>query len=274
VVVDDASTDDCIDRLVASLPQLLDEPNISIKLCRLSEHSGIYRARNEAAYHATADILFHTDAHVAFCRGWDELVFRHLRPDRILAATIAHEKTSFRGYGCKLVVPFMGTYWNREMKSETMPVHVAACPGTVLTKELFDDLGGYDEGMLFYGAGEPELSIRAWLRGAEVVCVRDLTVRHRFKLKDELANFIAGVRPYWVHNCLRFGLLYLSELGCMQLLRHHLRLFPNVYPRAIAMVEESDVWERRSMLESWWRHSFEWFVERFNLVNQIGDPIL
>jgi glycosyltransferase involved in cell wall biosynthesis len=273
VVVDDASEDECIGRLIATVPQLLDEPNIDICVSCMLEHSGVYRARNEAAVHATADILFMTDAHVRFSRGWDRLVLEHIRPDRVLSATVVPQGGEARGYGCKLVVPFMGTHWNYEPVEGIAPVQIAPCNGTALTRSLFEQLGGYDQGMLVYGAGEPEFSLRAWLHGAEIYAVGELEVEHRFKPQDEMLDFIAGVRQYWVHNCLRFGLLYLSELGCMQLLRYYTQNFPNVTPAALAMIDQSDVWQRRAYLEGQRKRSFSWFVERFGLTDQLGRDI-
>jgi glycosyltransferase involved in cell wall biosynthesis len=274
VIVDDASTDDCVARLVSAVPQLMDEPRIDIKLCSLEEHSGTYRARNWAARHAAADIVFTTDAHVRFSMGWDELVFQHLRPDRVLCGVIVDPNTFACGYGCSLVVPFMATLWNLEPVGGIAPVQIAPCTATVLTSDLFARIGGYDNGMLIYGAGEPEFSVRAWLAGAEIFVVGDLLVEQRFKPQDELANFLAAVRQYWVHNCIRFGLLYLSELGCMQLLSFYARSFPNVFERVLALIAESDVWERRALLERRLEYGFDWFVRRFELRDQAGGEIL
>jgi glycosyltransferase involved in cell wall biosynthesis len=274
VIVDDASTDDTTANLVAAVPELLKERKIEARVYRLEEHSGIYRARNYAASMATADILFGTDAHVQFSRGWDEVVSRHIGPDRILAATILQKGSPFRGYGCDLLVPFMGTCWNSGPVDGSAHVPIAVCSGTVMTRELFDRLGGYDPGMIWYGAGEPELSVRAWLHGAEIFVMEDLQVEHEFKPEKELTEFIETVRPFWVHNCLRFGLLYLSELGCMQLLRFYSQAFPAAFAEALRRVNDSDIWERRSFLEEQRQRSFAWFVEYFGMKNQMGGEII
>src|SRR5262249_52884339 len=105
VIVDDASTDGTVENLVSTVPRLPAHPRLDVRVCRLSSHGGIYAARNHAASMATADLLFMTDAHVRFSRGWDDYVLRHAREDRILAATTADEASSFRGYGCGLLVP-------------------------------------------------------------------------------------------------------------------------------------------------------------------------
>ena len=64
-----------------------------------------------------------------------------------------------------------------------------------------------------------------------------------------LRSFIGEVRPFMVHNSLRFGLLYLSETACFQLLSYYARKFPNLFAEAIRMVDSSDVWERRAALD-------------------------
>ena len=274
VVVDDASTDGCIANLVSTMPRLLQEPNIDICVSRLEQRAGNYRARNHAASLASADIFFITDAHVQFSPGWDQVVLEHLRPDCILAATVTQEGTSFRGYGCDLLVPLMGTSWNRTPLPLDTPVPISVCSATIITKDLFERLGGYDPGMLLYGAGEPEFSVRAWLYGAEIRAAPGLEVRHEFKRQGEFSRFLESVRLYWVHNCIRFGLLYLSELSCMQLLRYHARGFPTVFQTALAMVDRSNVWKRRAFLERNRMRSFDWFVGRFALKNLVGGEII
>jgi glycosyltransferase involved in cell wall biosynthesis len=274
VIADDQSDDDTEGYLRAAADELLSQPRIDIHVSRLDERHGVPRARNHAASMATADILFITDAHVRVSHGFDALILDNVKPERMIAGAITEANTNFIGYGCKLVVPFMGTYWNRQASGAPAPVQIAACPATAMTRALFNELGGYDAGMRLYGAAEPEFSVRAWLHGAEIWIHPDFQVEHRFKPKAERQEFIGEVRPYMVHNSLRFGLLYLSENGCMQLLRYQARKFPTLFCEAIRMVEQSDVWARREQLELQRRRPFEWFVQRFDLKDQIGGEIL
>ncbi|HEV2578997.1 MAG TPA: glycosyltransferase [Acidobacteriaceae bacterium] len=274
VIVDDASTDDTTANLVAAVPELLSEPKIDVQIHRLSQHSGIDATRNHTASLAAGDIFFITDAHVRFSEGWDELVMEYIRPDRILSGTTTQKGSIFRGYGCDLIVPLMGITWNYGPVDGLAYVPVAPSHGTVIPKELFERLGGYDSGMILYGAGEPEFSIRAWLHGAEVVVAEGLQVEHEFKPKEQLREFISNVRPFWVHNCLRFGFLYLSELGCMQMLRYFSRTFPEHFQAALQRVNTSDVWQRRSYLESQHKRSFAWLVDYFGIKDQAGGEII
>lgn len=274
IIADDDSDDDTEGHLRAAWPDLSRHAGLYVHVSRLRRRSGVPRARNHAAELATADILFITDAHVRFSLGWDEIVFKHARADRIVAGTVTEDNTRFAGYGCRLVVPFMGTYWNRDPVDTPAEVQIAACPATVLTRELFTSLGGYDDGIEMYGCAEPELSVRAWLSGAEVILVPELTVAHRFKPPNERTAFIQTMRPYMVRNGLRFGLLYASEAGALQLLRYYSLKFPNLFADALADVERGDVWERRARLQKELPRDFSWFTDHFNLKDQSGGDIL
>jgi hypothetical protein len=207
VIADDASEEDPSLALTAAMDELLDEPAIDVRVHRLGVRHGVPRARNEAAALASAPLLFITDSHVQVSHGWDQLVFDHVRPRRIVAGVTTEANTTFVGYGCRLVVPFMGTYWNRDAPAGPVPLQVATCPATVLPRALYEELGGYDPGMRLYGSAEPEFSLRAWLSEAEILLHPDLRVAHCFKPRAEREAFIQEVRPAMVHNALRFGLL-------------------------------------------------------------------
>ena len=273
VVVDDASTDGCCTDLMYKVSQL-DAPRLSLKVLRSDDRVGVYRTRNQGAAFASGTILFITDAHVHFCKNWDRQIFEHLRKNRILAATIVDGASGLKGYGCSLMVPSMETRWNMEQPAEPSRVQVAACSGTVLYRELFERIGGYDGGMMLYGTGEPEFSVRAWLSGAEIVSIPVLEVQHRFKPGNERRQLLSEMRPFMIHNRLRFGLLYLSDLAVMQMLRYVAAMYPDQSQEAFKLVEKSDVWQRKAFLKRSLVHTFDWFTQLFGLKDQRGHEIL
>jgi glycosyltransferase involved in cell wall biosynthesis len=284
VIVDDASTDGTVANLVSALPRLLDEPAIDIRVESLDHHSGNYHARNRGAEVAAAPILFMTDAHVEFSPGWDDLVLRRIRPNRILAGTTVQRDTGFRSSGCKLAIPRMGTIWNEQEErnaedtgeawNRSTPLQIATCHATALERDLFLSLGGYDTGMLLYGGGGPEFSVRAWTRGAEIHSLPGLEVTHEFKPRDQFAAFLYSIRHIWVHNCLRFALLYRSELGCLQVLQHYSQAHPEEFQEALRLLEQSDVWERRVWLEKHQRRSFDWYIGYFGIHDEAGNAVV
>lgn len=273
VIVDDASTDGCT-QLAQFTKHRLRDPRIEIRIYRFTDRVGVPQARNWGAKQAAGATLVITDAHVRFVPGWDKLIGEHLRPNRILTGTIKEENTTFRGYGCRLAVPFMGTYWNKGPISAISPVQIASCSGTVISRELFMRLGGYDSGMVLYGGAEPEFSVRAWLNDAEVMVVPQLLVEHRFKPRKERELFVEQARTYMVHNSIRFGLLYLSELSSLQLVSYFARRFPDRLQRAMQMLASSDIWMRKTFLEKQRCRPFEWFVQRFGIKDELGREII
>ncbi|PYI55662.1 glycosyltransferase [Paenibacillus flagellatus] len=270
VVVDDASDDDgCTGLPDASLSRA------AVRVLRMPERAGVARARNAGVRAAGAEIVFITDAHVRFEPGWDEVVLRLVDDCRVLAATVCDTVSTFRGYGCSLLVPFMGTTWNRSPIEADPPfVQIASSAGTVLARSLFDRIGGYDSGMKVYGGAEPEFGVRAWLSGAEIVSVPELRVWHRFKTKPEVHRFIADLKPYMLHNSLRFGLLYLGELGSLQMIRYFAKLYPEFIHQALQEVGAGDYRERRSELAATLRYDFAWLVRKFGIKDQTGADLL
>ncbi|MGB0522854.1 MAG: glycosyltransferase [Flammeovirgaceae bacterium] len=242
--------------------------HIELTLIRNKQQEGVPRSRNIGAYQASGDIFVMTDSHVTFTHGWDATILANISDENILAGTIADTKSKFKGFGCKLVVPFMGTHWNRMEPIGKRAVHVASCAATVLKKETFFHIGGYDNGMIIYGAAEPEFSLRAWLSGKEIICQPEFIVTHEFKTKPQREKFISLNRPFMVHNNLRFGFLYLSENASLEMIRHFAMLFPDQIEEAIQLVENSDVWERKEQLQKELKYDFNWFINKFNLKDQ------
>jgi glycosyltransferase involved in cell wall biosynthesis len=267
--------DDCSEKPV-STADLSAIKNASIHVIRSERRLGVPGARNLGALHASGDVFFMTDSHVRFCTAWDRIIRENLRSDGlILAGTVADDSSNFRGFGCKLVVPFMGTHWERDSSklSPSREVQVASCAATAISCNLFKELGGYDSGMRLYGSAEPEFSVRAWLYGAQIVSVEALEVTHRFKSRHEAKVFVQPLRPFMVHNSLRFGCLYLSIPTIYQMLRYYSLLFPDAFESALEMLDINAAFERRRYLKTVLANDFSWFIDKFSLLDQVGQEI-
>ncbi|QES51915.1 glycosyl transferase family 2 [Streptomyces venezuelae] len=269
VIVDDCSKP-------AGQPDVsgLVDRGVQVRVIRSDAHLGVGAARNLAVRHARGDVVCITDAHVRFSPSWDQEVRRLIAPHRILAASIRNrDSTSWRSFGCRLVVPHMGTYWNTSPPVSAPYVQIASSAGTVLERALFQRIGGYDEGMLHYGGFEPEFSVRAWCSEAEIIITPGIEITHRFKPVDERVAFVEAARTAIVHNCLRFGVAYLPESMILEMVRLHAAEFPNHIQCALRLLEQRDAWRRRDELAETLARDFGWFVERFGLRDQVGRPI-
>jgi hypothetical protein len=173
------------------------------------------------------------------------------------------------------MVPLMQSNANLKPLHSAAPVQIAIPIGTILARELFWRIGGYDAGMMFYGAAEPEFSIRAWLTGAEILSISDLKVAHQSKSRAEKVQRLDSLLPYLVQNRLRFGMLYLSDLAILQMVRHYSMTFPNhQVQKAFALVNSGDVWQRKQFLQRALPRDFNWFIQKFDIKDQIGREIL
>jgi len=269
VLVDDDSSDGSC----ASLPNLyswsLD--HVQLDVIRLPRWSGIPYARNRGVCAARAGILFITDANVRFPPRWDLPIREHIRPNRVLCATIADMDSSFRGYGGTLHIPSMGFDWLGTPTAYGGYVPISPCTGTILSTDLCRRAGGYDTGMPVYGAAEPEFSVRLWLSGAEIVSLPDLVLQHRFRPASERRPFLEAIGAMQVHNYLRFGLLYLDPPRVLQMLQYYASAAPRIFEKALRRVWAGDVWNRRTLLQSRLPNDFSSFVRRFGIRDACGQ---
>ena len=246
-------------------------PSASLTVLRPPEHIGITRARNLGARHARAGRLFITDAHVKVEPGWDAVIAEYAGARRILAATIVSDQTGAPGFGASLQLPALTLRWNTEPGGDLAAVQVAASAGMVVDRELYWSVGGFDPGMILYGSAEAEFSVRAWLRGAEVLNLPGLIVRHRFRSAAERRLSLAANLHFVLHNRLRFALLYLPDEVALSVLREMAAHYPSrAVAQACDLVAASDVWRRRTTLRKHELFSFGWFSRKFGLEAQTG----
>ncbi len=266
VVVDDASEIPVTEFLAHFSIQT------EFKVVRSDFRQGVPVSRNIGCEAAKGDILVITDSHVKFPKKWDELILSYVGHKRILVGSVV-SKPKFKACGCRLVVPHMGTWWNGKMPNKLEPIQVAPCSATVIPRKLFHELEGYDSGMRMYGAAEPEFSVRAWLSGAEILALPEFELEHAFKNKEQRNDWLDNHRTDMVHNGIRFGLLYLSKKEILRMIRHYALKFPSHMQQASKLLSDSDVWNRRAELQDKLEYSFDWYISKFSLRNQIGQPI-
>jgi glycosyltransferase involved in cell wall biosynthesis len=269
VLVDDASTDGCCDGL--SLTWTSAKQAVCLDVVRLPRWSGIPYARNAGAAAAHAPVLFITDANVLFPTNWDLAIRYGIGPNRVLCATIADMDSSFRGYGCSLLIPSMGVEWIGDPRRYGGYVPISPCSGTAITAELFRRAGGYDTAMPIYGAAEPEFSVRLWLCGAEIMCMPDLVLQHKFRPASERQPFLDAIGKVSLRNYLRFGMLYLDSQRIAQMLHYYSGHSTSHVTEALQSLSSNDVWQRRRILEERLPRRFSSFVDRFGIRDAFGQ---
>jgi GT2 family glycosyltransferase len=132
-----------------------------------------------------------------------------------------------------------------------VPLLIWAC--AAIRRSLFEESGGFDEGMIRWGSIDNEMSFRLWLEGYELRVVPSVKVAHLFR----------STRPYpmtWsaaLHNRLRLALVHFEadhRARVVEALRNH-----DDFPEAAALMADSDIASRRRALTArkvrdsvWW----------------------
>ena len=263
IIVDDCSTDGCCN----GIEKLLNYETtcVIINVLRLDTWSGIPFSRNAGANLASAAILVITDANVKACHAWDIPIFRDIKPNRVLCATIADINSDWKGYGCVLDLPSMGIKWLKNPSIFFQYTPITPSTGTVIAKQLFLKIGGFDTAMPIYGAAEPEFSVRLWLYGAEIKNVPKLIFYHRFRPDEERGPFLNLINVIQVKNYIRFALLYLPQNEIREGLNYWSNRNNLTFLKAVNQLDQYEIFRRRQFLKTNLLHDFNWFKKKINL---------
>ena len=252
VVVNDGSTDDS----AAFLRQFPE-----IQLLR-AEGVGVARARNLGASQAAGDIVLFADAHVRAPDGWYEPMVNALREEAVGAVApgiYSLAEPAQRGFGLALTGPDLHTSWLR--RSGLSPYPVPVLPGCFLAmrRETFHKTGGFDPGMRQLGGNDNEISCRFWLLGYELRVVPEIEIGHLFRQTAPYPARWAAV----VHNRLRMAFIHFDP-GRVERVVAALRRYES-FPAAMAMMLETDVFDRRAALAGARRFDCAWYCDKFSL---------
>jgi GT2 family glycosyltransferase len=254
IVVDDSSTDASTDFLGGGYG--------AVRVLRPDRRLGVAGARNYGAEAATAEILVFSDAHVEAPLEWPEPLFRPLRsPDvgMVGPAVCGFGQDALKGYGLTWSGPSLDVQW---LSSEDpLPHDVPLLCGcfTAIRRDVFKDLGGFDQGMPTWGSEDVEICIRLWVLGYRCMVVPEVAVAHLFRERF----------PYevdWVtvlHNLLRVAAIHFSEEPMTRFVdsvKHHA-----AFPAALARLIDGDGLTRRTALRQRRRFTDAWFFDRFGI---------
>jgi glycosyltransferase involved in cell wall biosynthesis len=268
IVVDDSSTDGSAGFLSDGYP--------GVTLLRPPERLGVSRARNFGARHAHGDVLVFSDAHVCAPAGWSEPLLEVLaRPEvGAVAPAIGVMRSAAGesvGYGQKWCDASLSVGWLGRQGSTPYPVPLLCGCFLALRRDVFTEVGGFDSGMVLWGAEDSELSIRLWTLGYECWVVPELDVQHAFR-----ARFPYEVK--WepvLHNRFRLASIH---FGPRRLLRVVERLKQyDEFAAASVRLLTGDLAARASTLRSLRRYDDDWFFSRFpndlrSELSALGSP--
>jgi GT2 family glycosyltransferase len=143
-----------------------------------------------------------------------------------------------------------------------LPYAIPILSGAFLAmrREVFEETGGFDEGLVRWGANDLELSLRLWLLGYEQRLVPQVVVGHLFRPKHPYAVAWQTI----LHNLLRVAFIHFNPARIERVviaLKNH-----PAFARALAMFPESDALSRRARFGSLRVHNDDWFFDSFGIV--------
>ncbi len=252
VVVDDASTDGSADVFGANYG--------GVTVLRPGKRLGVAAARNTGARAANGAILAFADAHVETPLGWFAPLRAALEQPQVAAAapTISvMGNPAGRGYGIGWKDDALNIEWLPLRQAAPYAVPLLSGCFMAVRRDVFDCLGGFDEGLLLRGGTDSEFCLRLWTMGYACWLVPSVEVAHLFHATSPYAVDQAKI----LHNLLRVGVVHFSE---ERLRRLTASLTSSAeFAAAFALLLESDAWERRAAVQAARRYDDAWFFRRF-----------
>ena len=257
VVVDDGSED--------GSPTALRELGTNDARLRLVEAGGVglARAKNRGAREARGRYLAFLDAHCFTPAGWLEPVLELLESSPevgVAGPAIADtDNVQLRGCGGTWRDGWLDMSW---LSGAEEPREVPFQPGgcQVIRRELFEELGGYDEGLLRWGSEDVELCLRVWLFGHSIQVEPRATIYHHFRTAPPYSVEMRQV----VYNKLRMSVLHFDGALLERVLERQLT-YPQA-PTALARLFSDGTLERGRVLRGRRVRDMDWFCERFGIL--------
>jgi glycosyltransferase involved in cell wall biosynthesis len=261
IVVDDFSTDGSIELLRAS--------QHDVRVVKPLQRLGPPSARNFGAQFATGSLILWSDAHVDPEPGWSS-AFAALLADPCVgaagSAVAALDDDSSVGFGMRWKNAALDVEWLPRERDEPYAVPIVCGCFMAMRREVFEQTGGFDPGLILWGGGEMELCFRLWALGYECRIALRTRVAHLFRPRFPYAVDPAAV----LHNMLRIAIIHFDR-DRLGIVIAALSRNP-VFPHALALVLDSDVWLRRSDMRSRRVLDDQAFFDRFPMPGLSRQP--
>jgi len=262
IVVDDFSDDGSIELLRRSHP--------SVRIVRPPRRSGPPTARNFGAQFATGPMVVWSDAHVHPEPGWFSALAALLADPGVGAAGPAIAvlgNESSVGFGLRWKSPALEAEWLPRQRDEPYVVPSVCGCFMAMRRELVEQTGGFDPGLILRGGGEMEFCYRLWALGYECRIAPQARVAHMFRSKFPYAVSAVDV----LHNLLRIAVIHFDRERVGAVIA---ALGKNpVFPQAMALLLDSDVSSRRADLRSRRILDDQAFFDRFPTPGLSHEPL-
>jgi LPS sulfotransferase NodH len=256
LVVDDSSTDDSVDRVAE---------DGRVRVVSPPRRAGVAGARNFGARHITGDLVIFSDAHVDPLPGWLPPLCQALTDPSVAAAAPAISRIEHRaekGYGFTWRDASLAVRWLRQRPGGPSDVPFLCGCFMAFRRADFEEVGGFDDGMVTWGSEDAEICLNLWRRGRRSVVVPESDVAHLFRPAFPYAVHLRET----LHNLLRLATVHLDDRALATVLDRAGKL--PAFAQAYADLLDSDAWQRRELVRAGSRHDGDWFLDRFRIALQ------
>ena len=253
VVVDDGSTDRSAGHLARRRGR--------VRLERV-ENLGVARARNFGARQSRGEIIVFADAHIRVAEFWWRPLAEILEDPKVggAAGGVTHlPPMPDIGYGLKFKGPDLGVKWLPKRSDAPYPAPILPGCCMAMRRDVFEAVGGWDEGTFQRGCVDNEGCVRLWLFGFDLVIAPEVVVRHRFREKSPYP--VAW--PQYLHNRLRLAFAHLNPQRLGKVVAAQ-RRHPG-FGEALLLVMEGGIAARRGEMMARRVRSDDWYFERFGM---------
>lgn len=264
ILVDDASERKYLLKELDDAVANLDK----VQILRSKERKGLVNARLMGARAAVGDVLVFLDAHCEVTEGWLEPLLDRAGSDDVFICphidllsedTLAYTKSIDAHWGAftwrlhfRWLVPSNEIMLKKiENPSKSYPTPAMAGGLFAVRRSLFWRLGGYDEGMMIWGAENLELSWRAWQCGARVEITPCSRVGHIFR-RHSPYKYPGGVSKVLNSNLARAATVWMDEWA---------DFFFKFNPSIAAIRDQQKVGDRIDLRNSLQCKSFKWYLD-------------
>lgn len=253
VVVDDQSSDGST-KGIDGIPRL--------RMIRSPERIGVASARNLGAEAAAGSLLVFSDAHVEPDADWARQFERVIADPGVGAvgpAILAMGAPSEAGYGRRWKDAALNAQWLPRQAAHPYPVPMLGGGFLAIRREVFEETGGFDTGLVLWGGEDLELCARLWMLDYACLVLPAVRVAHLFRARSP------SPVPWEVvlHNLLRIACVHFSESALTRVVAS-LHRHP-AFPAALVRLLESDVWTRRESVRARRAHDDDWYLTRFGM---------
>lgn len=268
ILVDDASERSFLGR---PLDAAVSELTVPVRVLRVSQRTGLVRARLTGAQEATGDVLVFLDAHCECTIGWLEPLLQRIaeKHTAVVSPVIDIIDDNTFAYVRSLDLHWGAFNWQlhfrwfalgeaeiqKRRRDMNAPFRTPAMAGGLfaINRDFFYQSGSYDRDMDIWGGENIEMSLRIWMCGGSVEIHPCSHVGHVFR-KNSPYTFprAGGVGGVLYHNLARVAALWLDEWGEFYFRNNR---------EAALLRDKLDLGHRVRVRKRMKCNSFQWYLE-------------